>query len=208
MDNINTKRKIVWESWNALINESSQKEETQQSPVLEYGEEQALNEMISIPINRLQYTPIGAYPEESILKPSDRWDCWLGYTNFPITGKILNILNEEIEGVESLKIMGKYSFFIGVARLFKILDVRKQIDERICSYTELEILSNLEIEKTVNLMKNQLKEHNYWSMLVYPEGNIEYAVSNEINIEYLNEINTLVEKKNNFGGIILRSENE
>lgn len=204
---MNTKRKIVWESWNALVNEAPQ-ENTESPDPAEYSEEQILNEMISIPVNKLQYTPIGPYPEESILKPSDRWDCWLCYTNFPITGKILNILNGEIDGIEALKIMGKYSFFIGIGRLFKILEVRKQIDERICSYTELELLSNIEIEKTVTLMKDQLREHNYWSMLVYPEGHIEYAVSNEINIEYLNEINTLFEKKNNFGGIILRSENE
>jgi hypothetical protein len=207
---MNTRRRIEWRSWNALIEEHQEKLRQQQTVSTEYSDEGMLNsaELIPLPINKVVYTPVGVYPEDSILKPSDRWDCWMASTNFKITGRILNVLNEEIDGIELLKITGTYSFFIGVARLFKILDVRKQIDEKICSYTELEILSNLEIEKTVTLMKNQLQEHNYWSMLIYPEGHIEYAVSNEINIEYLNEINTLVEKKNNFGGIILRSENE
>ena len=157
--------------------------------------------------SRLIYTPMGAYPEESILKPSDRWDCWIAHTNFPITGGIANILNTEIDGIEVLKVMGKYSFFIGVAQLFDIRDVRNQINNRICSYTEYEIFSNDEVQETVDLLKDQLKDNKYWSILVSPEGNVEYVVANEINVEYLDALSSLVEKKNNFGGIILRSDN-
>ena len=85
---------------------------------------------------------MGPYPEESTLKPSDRWDCWMGYTNFPITNKVLSILNHDIEGIEALKILGKYSFFIGVAKMFEIADIRKNIEESLCIYTESEILSD------------------------------------------------------------------
>jgi len=35
---------------------------------------------------------------------------------------------------------------------------------------------------------------------------VEYVVANEINIEYLDALSSLIEKKNNFGGIILRSD--
>jgi hypothetical protein len=201
-----TRKKISWESWNAKVlvdaPEEPVKEET---PTYEPVEEQ-VDYLLPFQTARVIYTPLGAFPEESILKPSDRWDCWIAHTNFPVTSKILNILNEEIDGIEVLKIMGKYSFFVGVARLFDIRDVRKQIDDKICSYTENEIFSNDEIEETVNLLKDQLKDNNFWSILVYPEGMVEYVVANEINIEYLDALSSLIEKKNNFGGIILRSD--
>ena len=201
-----TRKKISWESWNAKVlvdaPEEPVKEET---PTYEPVEEQ-VDYLLPFQTARVIYTPLGAFPEESILKPSDRWDCWIAHTNFPVTSKILNILNEEIDGIEVLKIMGKYSFFVGIARLFDIRDVRKQIDDKICSYTENEIFSNDEIEETVNLLKDQLKDNNFWSILVYPEGMVEYVVANEINIEYLDALSSLIEKKNNFGGIILRSD--
>lgn len=205
---MDSKKKILWESWNAKIiteEDSDLKKEEESSYELT---EDSISPDIFIPVqSRLIHTPMGAYPEDSTLKPSDRWDCWIAHTNFPITGKILNTLNSEIDGIESLKIMGKYSFFIGVGKLFDIRDVRNQINEKICSYTENEIFSRNEIQETVNLLKNQLKDNKFWSILVYPEGAIEYVVANEINAEYLDALSSLVEKKNNFGGIILRSDN-
>jgi hypothetical protein len=201
-----TRKKISWESWNAKV-VADMPEETPKEQTATYEQlEEQVDYLVPFQTTRVIYTPLGPFPEESILKPSDRWDCWTAHTNFPVTSKILNILNEEIDGIEVLKIMGKYSFFVGIARLFDIRDVRKQIDEKICSYTENEIFSNDEIEETVNLLKDQLKDNNFWSILVYPEGMVEYVVANEINIEYLDALSSLIEKKNNFGGIILRSD--
>lgn len=201
-----TRKKISWESWNAkVVADTPEETPKEQTATYEQLEEQ-VDYLVPFQTTRVIYTPLGPFPEESILKPSDRWDCWTAHTNFPVTSKILNILNEEIDGIEVLKIMGKYSFFVGIARLFDIRDVRKQIDEKICSYTENEIFSNDEIEETVNLLKDQLKDNNFWSILVYPEGMVEYVVANEINIEYLDALSSLIEKKNNFGGIILRSD--
>tara|TARA_Y100000592_G_scaffold68700_1_gene106739 strand:- start:3973 stop:4599 length:627 start_codon:yes stop_codon:yes gene_type:complete len=203
------KKMIVWESWNAKV--ASQTEQVEKEEVVEemdsYIDEISEKEMI-IPFqqSRAIYTPLGAYPEESMLKPSDRWDCWIAHTNFKVTHGVKNILNEKIDGIEVLKITGKYSFFIGVARMFSISDVRKQIDEKICSYTEDEILSNDEIFETVATLRDQLEENNHWTILICPEGMIEYIVGNEINMEYLDGLNTLLEKKNNFGGVILRSD--
>ena len=117
-----SKKKILWESWNAKILASSEHQEPQQEEVQAYdAPEVEVSPDYFIPMqSRLIHTPMGAYPEESILKPSDRWDCWIAHTSFPITGNIANILNNDIDGIEVLKIMGKYSFFIGVAKLFDI----------------------------------------------------------------------------------------
>ena len=203
-----SKKKILWESWNAKISVEEQQQEPPQEEVSYEMPETEISPDFFIPVqSRLIYTPMGPYPEESILKPSDRWDCWIAHTNFPITGGIANVLNTDIDGIEVLKVMGKYSFFIGVAKLFDIRDVRNQINEKICSYTENEIFSNDDIQETVDLLKDQLKDNKYWSILVCPEGRVEYVVANEINAEYLDALSSLIDKKNNFGGIILRSDN-
>ena len=152
------------------------------------------------------HTPIGIYPTESMLKPSDKWDCWLCYTNFPITYTIRNTLKDDIEGIEALKICGKYTFFIGVGKMFEISEVRRQILSEICVYTEEELLSNNDVEYTVEMLKDQLKDNTHWSILVSPQGAIEYIVSSSIDSVYLNKLSKLIEKKNTSGGIILRSE--
>ena len=150
---------------------------------------------------------MGIYPAESTFKPSDRWDCWIGYTNFGITKNIANILDTQVDGVEALKILGKYSFFIGVGKLFDITDVRQNIESTLCAYTEQEILSNEDTQATVDLVKEQLNTNKYWSMLVSPEGKVEYVVSDNMDKVYLDGLNNLMELKQNIGGIILRGQN-
>jgi hypothetical protein len=203
-------KKIAWESWNAKVDIISSVEPLQQIEEQEYE----VDQMSQFPIDpgfileqqRILYTPIGPYPEESMLKPSDRWDCWIGYTNFPVTNNISTTLNKDVEGIEALKILGKYSFFIGVAKMFDISDIRKDIEERLCIYTESEILSDDEIQETVDLVKGQLKHNKYWSILVSTEGKVEYVVSDCMDRIYLDGLNSLIERKNEIGGIILRSE--
>lgn len=202
-----SKKQILWESWNARAEEIISNVANPEDDDIDIEEMPQMIESFLEPMSQVIHTPIGVYPIESTLKPSDKWDCWIAYTNFPITKKISNILNNEIDGVEALKILGKYTFFIGVARMFNIKDVREQIDSKICSYSESEILADENVNETVELLKFQLSESNkYWSILVYPAGMVEYITGSELNVDYLNELNKLQEKKKNFGGIILRSD--
>lgn len=206
---MSTHKKIAWESWNAKVDIVSlnQPIDTEEHDYQEMDQMSQLGmESFIVEQQRILYTPIGPYPEESMLKPSDRWDCWIGYTNFPVTNKVSNTLNKEIEGVEALKILGKYSFFIGVAKLFDITDIRKEIEEKLCVYTESEILSDEEIQETVDLVKGQLKNNKYWSILVSPKGEVEYIVSDCMDKVYLDGLNGLLELKKRLGGIILRSQ--
>jgi hypothetical protein len=203
-------KKIAWESWNAKVELFSPEEIIQPDEGVEYEQDPSqmmpLDAGFILEQQRILYTPIGPYPEESMLKPSDRWDCWMGYTNFPITNKISKLLNKEVEGVEALKILGKYSFFIGVARMFEISNVRKSIEEKLCTYTESEILSDEETQETVDLVKSQLKNNKYWSILVSPQGKVDYVMSDVMDEIYLEGLNKLLELKKQAGGIILRSE--
>ena len=204
-------KQIAWESWNAIAEEMLLPKDIILPEInggeSTYGEIEIPPEFLSpemfIPQQRLIYTPLGVYPEDSCMKPSDRWDCWMGHSNFSITNEIADRV-ELVDGIEALKIMGRYSFFVGVGKLFDIKDVRTDIEKELCIYTEQEILSNENTQATVDLVKKQLKTEKYWSILVSPEGEVEYIVSDKMDKGYLDGLSGLLELKKSRGGIILR----
>lgn len=206
-------KKIAWESWNAIAEEIFIQElppeiwPSDEAPAkyIDSHEMESPQEIfLSAP--KAIYTPMGPYPFESTLKPSDRWDCWFGYTNFDITNRIAAKI-ELSQGVEALKIMGRYSFFMGIGKLFDIKDVRSTIESELCVYTEQEMLSDEDTQATVTLVKKQLESKEYWSILVCPNGNVEYIVSDDMDKVYLDGLSQLSELKKNIGGIILRGKN-
>lgn len=54
-------------------------------------------------------------------------ECWIGHTNFDITEDIAEKLNI-VDGVELLKIVGRYQFVIGLGKCFKFNEVRSSIN--------------------------------------------------------------------------------
>lgn len=127
--------KVSWEHWNS-------KEIENPSYADEENEEESLDFMDIYQDNRIDpfsskidslemvHTPFGSVPKISKLKPSDRWDCWLGYTNRDITYSIEKKISK-IPGVESLAIMGRYTFCVGVGKLFEFSSVRKEIENEL-----------------------------------------------------------------------------
>lgn len=131
-------KKIAWENWNekekdlvdagnleSLIDDGMENEE--QIIQMDGMLGPLLGEIRSPVIQ----TPFGVVTSDSLLKPSDRWDCWLGYTNFDLTNQISDKI-KIIEGIEALKIMSRYTFCIGVGKLFKFNMVRKEIENAVC----------------------------------------------------------------------------
>lgn len=133
-------KKIMWESWNEkeiellesqpidfMMDEESEDNEQLLSNM---GITNSLGPLLDMG-SPLIHTPFGTVPSESALKPSDRWYCWLGYTNFDITYKISDKI-KIINGVEALKIMSRYTFCIGVGKMFNFTNVKKEIENAIC----------------------------------------------------------------------------
>jgi len=58
------------------------------------------------------------------------FDCWVGHTNFDITPSILKKL-DETEGIEVLRLVSRYRFFIGVGRMFDFKNVRKNLENKL-----------------------------------------------------------------------------
>jgi hypothetical protein len=213
-------KKIVWEHWNTKEEESLiDKEEYENNLLnsLDEVDEGDENPQFSIKgcaffeipamSSRTVITPFGVYYADSMLKPSDRWDCWIGYTNFSITEDILNIL-DNIEGVESLKILGRYTFCIGVAKLFNIADVRQDIETQLCEYTNEEILSIIDpdTKSVVYKIKQQIEDKKFWSIFIHENGNVDYTMSDDFDDEYKENVRKFERVKSQNGGFILRSE--
>ena len=206
--------KIAWQSWNAVVEEYYSK--TNEIDILEeLLMAQEMEEMPNMPIKfvdpvpRVIYTPYGTYPAESMMKPSDRWNCWLAYTNFDLTYTVLEIL-EEIEGIEAVKVLGRYTFFIGIGKLFNPTDVRLNIENILTDTTHIsnpESVSN-EISDAIESIKNQVSAKRYWSIFVSSVGEIDYIMSDALDEQYLHELNKFEDLRQKIGGIIIRSSNE
>lgn len=203
-------KSIIWKSWNAqsdqflmsIAADSNMLEEIVGAMEEEgYAEVSPLTYRQTIAIQ----TPVGVFSTDSMFKPSDRWDCWIGTSNFDITAEIKDRLMLT-EGVACLKVMDRYTFFVGVPHLqFEFQDVRQEIESQLCVYTEQEVITD-EVKVTVDLVKKQLEKEKYWSILVRTNGNVDYVVSDELDQVYITRLNKLVELKQSHGGIILRGK--
>jgi hypothetical protein len=132
-------KKIMWENWNEKETELVEGSALDNF-IMQEQEEEEIDQMASkdafLPsILDIQpqviHTPFGTVPSDSILKPSDRWQCWMGYTNFDLTHEISDKI-KFISGIEALRIMSRYTFCVGVGKMFNFTSVRKEIENEIC----------------------------------------------------------------------------
>ena len=65
------------------------------------------------------------------------FDCWIGHTNFDLTHRIKNTL-DEIPGIEMLKIFSRYRFFVGIGQMFNFKTVRNDIEKALLGDTKNE----------------------------------------------------------------------
>jgi hypothetical protein len=127
-------KKIMWENWNEkeieLVEPTGFDEIINEEDIGDQLSGLGLSPFLS-DMSNILHTPFGMVPSESALKPSDRWECWLGYTNFDLTHKVSDRM-KFIKGVEALKIMSRYTFCVGVGKMFNFSAVRKDIENAIC----------------------------------------------------------------------------
>lgn len=140
------KKLIAWENWNEIEKMSALEynpPDEDDEPTNQFYElvesneqsgnfEEAFQGMLSEMNSQFIYTPFGQVPFDSRFKPSDRWECWLGYTNFGLTKKTVEAL-QHVEGVDALKVLSRYSFCVGIGKLFNFSEVKQGIQDAICN---------------------------------------------------------------------------
>lgn len=204
---------IVWENWNEIEKDCISKEDNfeensshDKDDGFDSDQQQILvSELISAQQSSPVFTPFGVYSDKSKLKPSDRWNCWIGNTNFEITDEVA-LKIEEAEGVAALRVMDRYSFCIGIAKQFDQKTVASKIQEAICFYEEQQ--ESFKESQTLNIdtLKDLFKEYKFWSVYVHENGNLDWCFSNEDNDEeYLKNVDRLNLLKSKNGGFIINN---
>jgi len=204
-------RKIAWENWKEKVDNSPPNVDKTEE-ILEEDEEgldleKSLLSAMEIP--RLVQTPLGIFHYEDKLRPSEKFDCWIGYTNFDITQNVSDAI-ESVEGVEALEVMSRYTFFLGVGKMFNFRNVRTSIEELLFEdeywTKEEEILKNNDIMKSIEIIKEQLSSEKHWAIFVSDDGEIDYAKTDNKNDEqYLSSLKFFEEARQAIGGFILKS---
>ena len=204
----NAFKKIAWENWKEKVDYSPPENKLEEA--VEEDEDAIEKSLLSaMEIPRLVQTPLGIFHYEDKLKPSEKFDCWIGYTNFDITQNISDLI-ECVDGVEALEVMSRYTFFLGVGKMFNFRDVRLGIESLILEpeYPEdtLTILDSDEIIRSVEIIKEQLSSEKHWAIFVSNEGDIDYAKTDNKNDEqFLKTVLFFEETKQSIGGFILKS---
>lgn len=90
---------------------------------------------IKIPNNPIKViaSPLGLIPYNEHTASSKIFNFWLGHTNFNISVKIKNLI-ENIDGVEILDIFTRYRFRIAIGKCFEDSDVMDTINKTIINY--------------------------------------------------------------------------
>ena len=214
------KKQIAWESWNEMISDSPSTPEPNSSQTY-YDEEGSTSEVdpsmmayldnIYPQEKSIVSTPFGMFYQESHLRPSQRWDCWMAYSNFDITPTILAKI-ETVAGVEAIKVLGRYTFFVGIGKMFKFREVRSDIESMLADEDSLEnylttgdpIMYNagsLDLGEVIE----DMSQYKHWAAHITPEGSVDYIVSNEQDEDYTYGVSLLRESHSQDGGEFLES---
>lgn len=201
-------RKIAWEKWYDAESEEDlvvEREEAVLDDDIGFSNDDDLEMSGSIDINTFLNsvtinTPIGKYHIADKLMPTKMFDCWIGHTNFDITKKEERVLNKA-SGVECLKVMSRYRFFIGIGKLFDFSSVRGEIQRLLLidSYTEKS--DGEEMSDIINSVKGNKK----WAVFIGNDGTVHKIISNKDNCtDYDASLQNLLQLKN---GNIIMSDN-
>lgn len=178
--------KIAWEKWVDVIEE----EEQDQEQVVEFDEEE-FELMQNLQIIR---TPLGSYQPHEPMNPSSMFDCWIIHTNFDVTEEIAEII-EDIDGIETFKIMSRYRMFIGIGKLFDFPTVRQEIQRRLIPKS---------VSDQIDEVISTIRDKEQWAIYIGEDGSmISISTDKKEDLDYLDKLNEIRSKK---GGNILTHE--
>jgi len=227
---MNPEKKIAWEKFSPRYESSSsfspEEHEVEEALVSnsedDTGDEEEVNQENLVNFLNFQdilaankiKTPFGLYDIEDDFSPYNMFECWIGHTNFKLTRKDFDILNNDINGIGCLKVLSPYRFFIGIERMFSFAAVRIQIQKDLCKNLNMEekfIDGNDDVDNVINMVISRIndaffniKDSERWAVFVSNEGgNIQSIKNSECgsDLEYQKKLANLKSLKN--GNIII-----
>lgn len=202
------KRRVVFEYWqhplgpdDEYVEESERAEEEDEFSEHEGGE-------LARPI---LMTAAGLIPLQPYTDLTKAFKFFMGHTNFTIDDKTVNMI-EEFPGVETLDILTRYRFRVGIGKIFDDEDVRKGL-RAVLVNSEYEMVEENpqghaltpEMVDRIETIKAGFEDARpYWASLVLPNGNVDFirGSDKEVVAERLDLYRTLQES---VGGVIFQN---
>ena len=151
-------RKIAWERWVDFNHETAS----------EINDEDDDLELIPISVR----TPLGMFSPYEEMSPNKMFDCWIAYTNFSLNESHRDLL-DSVEGIEVLRIMSRYRFFIGIGKLFSLTEVRPRV----------EIVLGITTDAKIDEISKKIDGKNRWAVFVYDGGKYEVITTDSLEFD-------------------------
>lgn len=182
-------KRIIWESqhleidtkYNSMKYAGADKDEWHEDSIEEYSDEMMMPSNMfpgGQQATDLSMTPFGVFRMDDDMHPFKQFKLWMGHTNFNLSKSVVAMI-QRVDGVELLRIISRYRFIIGIGRAFDTLEVKRNIEYSICDITQddtvLDNIKDIDILTKINHMVNFLNKYKKWSMLIFPNGNLEFT---------------------------------
>jgi len=154
-------RKIAWERW---VDEVVEDNLDIDMDLDESDEDMPNLQMLELPMQIR--TPLGVYGPLETMSPNNMFDCWFCHTNFDLTEADKNAL-DLVDGIEALKIVSRYRFFIGIGKMFSLTDVRPRV----------EIALNINQHSIIAQIICEISGKKKWAIGVYEDGSYRSITS-------------------------------
>jgi hypothetical protein len=137
-------------------------------------------------------TPWGIFNITDPFAPYKRFDMWIGNTDFNVSTSFLTKVSK-ISGIEMVKAISRYTFIIGIGKLFSFDEVRLAIEMA-------GGVKSQDIPNEIHDLIISFGEKRY-AVYVYPNKKFEYTT--ETDTDYKSKVEKFYEEKRKNKGIIL-----
>jgi hypothetical protein len=173
------KRKLIFSFWKSPLRPDDEygPESEYVDPRVDDDEHESGDENIRVAIP----TPVGLVAVQPYADMTRAFDFWIGNTNFDVTPEVERLI-EACPGVESLEILTRYRFRIGIGLVFDSGEVRAELrrlllDEAFEPSEENPFGYDLapDMRERVDVVRKAASEENpFWALIVLPNGNVDY----------------------------------
>jgi hypothetical protein len=185
--------KIQWEHFNFEFNQYTNEWEEIENVEIPEEEIPSIEDFFDEPEHKGAIsTPWGVFNIMDPFAPHKRFDMWIGNTDFDVTNSFLAKVSK-ISGIEMVKALTRYTFIIGVAKLFTFDEVRLAV-EMVGGVKPKDIPN--EVHDLINSFGNKR-----YTVYVYPDNKFEYTI--ETDVDYRSKVDNFYEQKRKNKGIIL-----
>ena len=139
-------------------------------------------------------TPAGLFDVIDPFAPHNRFEIWQGYTDFNVSKDFITLISK-VEGIEMVIPTSRYSFMIGIGKLFNFRDIRFKIELECGVHDD----TMPEVKATIEDLK---KKNDQYFVYVYPDGTFNYSSQSEP--DFKNKLKEVLKEREKGNGSLIR----